>query len=81
MPDICSLVEGLRSSDDKYAYQCLKQLEAESDQSLDVYPHFDTFAGMLDNPNSYVRTRGIVLIAASAKWDVDCKVDEIIQSC
>lgn len=33
---------------------------------------------VLDNTNSYIRTRGIVLIAVNAKWDVDYKIDEII---
>lgn len=33
---------------------------------------------MLGNTNSYIRTRGIALIAANAKWDADYKIDEII---
>ena len=33
---------------------------------------------MLDSTNSYIRARGILLIAANARWDVDYKVDEII---
>ena len=35
---------------------------------------------MLDDPNSYIRTRGILLIAANAKWDIDYKIYEIIDS-
>lgn len=76
--DVESLVNGLISSDDKYAYQCLKQLEEESARSSVVYPYFDLFAEMLDNTNSYIRTRGIILIAANARWDTDYKIDEII---
>lgn len=64
--------------DNKQAYQCLKQLERESSQSAVVYPFFDIFVGMLKNTNSYIRTRGIILIAANSKWDVDYKIDEII---
>lgn len=78
MANIQALVQGLMNSDDKQAYQCLQQLEQESTTSSTVYPYFDTFAEMLDHENSYVRTRGIVLIAANAKWDVDYKIDEII---
>lgn len=76
--DIESLVNGLIDSDDKHAYQCLKQLEDESVKSSAVYPYFDLFVEMLDNTNSYIRTRGIILIAVNAKWDVDYKIDEII---
>lgn len=76
--DIESLVNGLINSDDRYAYQCLKQLEDESVKSSAVYPYFDLFVEMLDNTNSYIRTRGIILIAVNAKWDVDDKIDEII---
>jgi len=33
---------------------------------------------MIDSDNSYVRTRGLLLISANAKWDEDNKIDEII---
>lgn len=78
MDDIQKLVNGLSNSDDKKAYQCLKQLESESSCSNAVYPFFDVFVSMLDSENSYIRTRGIVLIAANAQWDGDYKIDEII---
>ncbi len=78
MTDIQNLVEGLVSKDDKYAYQCLKQLEDESDCSSDVYRFLDTFVEMLDSHNSYIRTRGMLLIAANVKWDMDNKLDEVI---
>lgn len=78
MNNIQELLNGLKDKDDKYAYQCLKQLEAESMSSDTVYPFIDLFASMLDNPNSYIRTRGIILIAANVKWDKDNKIDEII---
>lgn len=80
MNDIQELVSGLKDKNDKYAYQCLKQLELESLNSDAVYPYFDLFSAMLDDPNSYIRTRGIFLIAANAKWDSDYKIDEIIDS-
>lgn len=78
MDDIQNWVHGLMNSDDKKAYQCLKQLESESCQSDAVYPFFDVFVGMLNNENSYIRTRGIVLIAVNAQWDSDYRIDEII---
>jgi hypothetical protein len=78
MDEIAKLVEGLSSKDDKYAYKCLKQIETVSEKSNSVYLYFSTFADMLDSPNSYIRTRGLILIAANAKWDKDNKIDEII---
>ncbi|BCN30805.1 SufBD protein [Anaeromicropila herbilytica] len=78
MNNINELVEGLRDKDNKYAYQCLKQLESESMSSELVYPYFNTFVDLLADPNSYIRTRGIILIANNAKWDKDNKIDEII---
>ena len=80
MSNIQKLVDGLKDKNDKYAYQCLKQLESESINSDAVYAYFDIFAAMLDDANSYIRTRGILLIAANANWDKDYKIDEIIDS-
>lgn len=78
MDNIQTLVDGLTNSDDKFAYRCLTQLEQESESSAAVYPYFDLFAKMLDNSKSYVRARGLLLICANAKWDVDYKIDEAI---
>lgn len=80
MNDIQELVYGLRDKNDKYAYQCLKRLELESMASNAVYPYFNLFSAMLGDSNSYIRTRGILLIAANAKWDTDYKIDEVIDS-
>ncbi|SET99389.1 hypothetical protein [Lacrimispora sphenoides] len=78
MDKIEELVNGLRNQDNNYAYQCMKQLEEECGSSDAVYPYFDVFTEMLHDPNSYVRTRGIILIASNAKWDRDNQIDEII---
>lgn len=78
MANIAELVDGLKGSDHKAAYQCLQQLEKESSLTADVYPFFNVFVELLSSPNSYLRTRGIILIAANAKWDTDYRIDEII---
>jgi len=78
MNQILELIYGLKDKDDKYAYQCLKKLESESLISDAVYPYFNYFTELLDSPNSYHRNRGILLIAANAKWDTEYKIDEII---
>lgn len=68
----------LYSKDNKIAYQTLKELQEKSEESNSVYPYMDKFIDMMDSDNSYIRTRGLTLIAANAKWDIDYKIDEII---
>ena len=43
-----------------------------------VYAHIDTFIEMMHDSSSYVRTRGLTLIACNAKWDEAGRIDEII---
>lgn len=68
----------LESSDNSQAYQALKMLQDMSMKSDRIYPYMDKFIKMIDDDNSYVRTRGLALIAHNAKWDVDGKVDSSI---
>lgn len=72
------LLKLLTSRDNSRAYQALKALEEASAESNCLYPHMDEFIAMTGSSNSYVRTRGLVLIARNAKWDVDDKIDGII---
>lgn len=72
------LLEFLTSRNNSQAYQVLKALEEMSAESNCLYPHMDKFIAMASSGNSYVRTRGLALIAHNAKWDVDDKIDGII---
>ena len=78
MSSIPELINGLIHENDKAAYRCLKELISISEKDSGVYQFFDTFTEMIDSDNSYVRTRGLLLISENAKWDTDHKVDEII---
>ena len=78
MENHTDLINGLFDNNNKAAYKCLKELLSASEESNCVYQFFDTFADMIDNDNSYIRTRGLLLISANAKWDTDFKIDEII---
>jgi hypothetical protein len=78
MEPIADLVQGLNEKDNVAAYECLKKLQTISETSGDVYPHFDTFATMLRSEHSYIRTRGMLMIAACSPWDEDNKIDEVI---
>lgn len=60
------------------AYKALQELQKESEESNRVYCYMDQLVDMMDSDNSYIRTRGLTLIAYNAKWDKDNKIDEII---
>ncbi|MDE5910599.1 MAG: SufBD protein [Lachnospiraceae bacterium] len=60
------------------AYKALQALQKECEESDKVYCYMDKLADMIDSDNSYIRTRGLTLIAYNAKWDIDNKIDEII---
>lgn len=60
------------------AYKALQTLQKECEESDRVYCYMDQLADMIDSDNSYIRTRGLTLIAYNAKWDKDNKIDEII---
>lgn len=79
MHEIHELVTALFSKDADYAYECLGRLEGLSASSNAVYGHFDEFLEMLDNENSYVRTRGFIMIVSNARWDAYCRIDENIE--
>lgn len=60
------------------AYKALQILQKESEKTNRVYFYMDKLVDMMDSDNSYIRTRGLVLIAYNAKWDRDNKIDKII---
>jgi len=76
--NISSLIERLSSKDPNDAYQALLNLLEESKLSPSVYKFFGTFVPMINDSNSYIRTRGLLLIAANAKWDTDNRIDGIL---
>lgn len=53
-------------------------MQKESEETDCVYPFVDRLSDMLDSDNSYIRTRGLTLLAYNAKWDKEYKVEEII---
>ena len=70
--------ERLFDKNNSIAYAALQDLQKESERSDKVYPYMDKLFDMLDSDNSYIRTRGLTLIAYNSKWDRDNKLDEII---
>lgn len=73
-----TMFERLSDKNNSTAYAALQDLQNESERSDKVYPYMDKLFDMLGSDNSYIRTRGLTLIAYNSKWDKDNKVDEII---
>ncbi len=78
MDDLEAWVNGLTARDASEGDRCLKRVQAESRRSNAAYPYFERFAELMESDRSYLRTRGLVLIAENARWDEDNRVDEIL---
>lgn len=76
--NIAEMFELLFDKNNNVAYKALQELQKESDKTNCIYPYMDRLIDMLDSDNSYIRTRGLVLLAYNAKWDKDYKIDEVI---
>lgn len=72
------IFELLFNKNNNTAYEALQELQKKSKISDEVYPYMDRLGDMLDDDNSYIRTRGLTLLACNSKWDKDNKIDEII---
>lgn len=76
--NIAEMFELLFDKNNNVAYKALQELQKESEKTNCIYPYMDRLIDMLDSDNSYIRTRGLVLLAYNAKWDKDYKIDEVI---
>lgn len=76
--NILELVGLLRIKDNNNAYAAMKTLQKISESENVVYQYMDRLVDLMRDCNSYIRTRGLVLFASNAKWDVENKVDENI---
>ena len=76
--NIAETFELLLDKNNNVAYKALQLLQNESEERNCVYPYMHRLSDMLDSENSYIRTRGLTLLAYNAKWDKDNRIDEII---
>lgn len=76
--NIAETFELLYDKNNKVAYKALQELQKESEETNCVYPYMDRLSDMIDSDNSYIRARGLTLLAYNAKWDKEYKIDEII---
>ena len=76
--NIAEIFELLFDKNNNVAYKALQELQRKSEETDCVYPFIDRLSDMLESDNSYIRTRGLTLLAYNAKWDKEYKIDEII---
>lgn len=76
--NISQLIESLSLKDDNIRYQALQLLQYRSMYFNDVYQYWDVLCHKLKSDNSYQRSIGLMLIAENIKWDVDNKIEDII---
>ena len=65
--NIAEIFELLFDKDNKTAYKALQELQKESEETDHVYPYMDRLSDMLESDNSYIRTRGLTLLAYNAR--------------
>lgn len=73
--DIQQFVDGLLNSNDKRAYQCLKQLENESALTSDVYPFFDSYLNHILGDKPIMARQCINVLPSIVKYKPDLKLD------
>lgn len=72
------LINELTDNDDKKAYSRTKEIAAESEMSPKYYSYLDTFASLLKDEKSYIRTRAFILCCSQARWDEKGKLKQIL---
>ena len=76
--EITELFEKLTGTDNNAACHALQILQDLSLKTDAVYPYMDQLNDMLDNANSYIRTRRLTLIAYNTKWDKDYNIQKAL---
>lgn len=75
MSDFEVLWRTLQDRDANRAYAAFRELEAQAAESPDVHGRFDELTEMLAAKSAYARTRGFLLLVASAGWDESGRVE------
>jgi len=73
------MVAGMAESKAEVKYGCAKVLRIVSDKEPELlYPHFDLFAKMLQNPNNIFQWQAIYVLARLAGVDEDGKFEAVL---
>lgn len=75
---LSELVEGLADRSERVGYNCLRALLLVADDHPQMlYPHWETFVGLLASQNTYFKLRGANLIAAVIDVDMEDRFDQV----
>lgn len=73
------IISGLKNKDEKAAYEYARMIGAESAESDKYLKYIHDFSDMLEDRNSYVRTRAFFLICNQARWADDGQIREVFE--
>lgn len=68
----------LTDKDDKKAYARTKEIAAASASSPAYYSCLESFASLLGDQKSYIRTRAFLLCCAQARWDDEGRLKQLL---
>ena len=72
------IINEITNKDDKKAYARTKEIAAASEFSSEYYPYLETFASLLTDEKSYIRTRAFILCCSQARWDEKGKLKQLL---
>lgn len=71
------IISKLKDKNEKAAYEFAKKIGVESAESDKYLKYIHEFSDMLEDHNSYVRTRAFFLICNQARWDDDGQIEDV----
>lgn len=77
--DIDGLVCSLRLSEPSQGYRAFQQLREIGRKSDALYGYLEEFLGLSEEKSAYLRTRGLLLLCANAKWDSAGKINAVLE--
>lgn len=78
--EILKHIQKMNEKDVKVGYASLQALCKESEKDNCVYPYMNTFVKMMKDENSYIRTRGFLLVAANVLWDEEQCIEQHVDA-
>ena len=78
MDTIDTMINELTDKDDNKAYARTKEIAAASASSPEYYSYLESFASLLNDKKTYIRTRAFVLCCSQARWDDEGKLKQLL---
>lgn len=72
------IINEITDKDDIKAYARTKAIAAASEFSPEYYSCLESFASLLNDKKSYIRTRAFILCCSQARWDDGGKLKQLL---